>query len=131
MIVETAWISQTLSLWRSKYSIYILDSFHRCKIYCVKKCQVSSGKILGWVLRDFGNWCMVKNIDNSPVPPNNGWRMSQLLKLFHWRKLPQKIVSNSRRWWTPCATPRCSLLHWVIWEPHYPRIVKEWEEHHF
>ena len=36
----------------------------------------------GLNLWDYANWRIVKNIENSPIPPNNSWRISLLMKLL-------------------------------------------------
>ena len=43
---------------------------------------------------DFSNWRIMKNIENSPVPPNNGWMMSLLLKLLATRSRKKAALED-------------------------------------
>ena len=46
---------------------------------------------------DFANWRIVQKIDNSPVPPNNGWRMSLLLKLLATRSEKKASLEDCKQ----------------------------------
>ena len=43
---------------------------------------------------DFSNWKIMQKIENSPVPPNNGWRLSLLKKLLATRSRKKAELEN-------------------------------------
>ena len=77
---------------------------------------------------DFANWRIVQKIDNSPVPHNNGWRMSLLLKLLATRSEKKASLEDCKHLTlmidSLCNTQMLTFspLIGLLENPHYLKI---------